>query len=281
VSDLDTLGFIINYQDISRKGQIKNFSDTVQFIVKKKKEIKAKISESNAIIEKPKAEIVHIYLPAEFEILTDTTSLRRRILSSDWKSDTKYSMSSDSMAFTDIYGTYNQTEEYEFATRDFEFYAKLNLNLTNINPFDTSGFVPDTIVPEKHEKSAVSKEEILKIIGDGNIILQLLDQAGKIIKEYNISENQNIPIDFLHPGKYGTKIIFDRNKNGKWDTGNYFHHIQPERVILNEKPIELKSNFETNIDWNIAESLLKSFTASKNNAGNQQNLQNNSHPEEK
>ena len=57
------------------------------------------------------------------------------------------------------------------------------------------------------------------------------------------------------------KIIFDRNNNGKWDTGNYFKGLQPERVIMFGKVLKLASNLENKLDWNVGKSLMKSFIA--------------------
>jgi len=272
VSEIDTLGFIVNYTDINRKGGAKNFSDTVQFISKRKTELKAKTTENKSGIEKAKAETVHIYLPASFNILEDSINIRRRLLTSNWKSNTKYVIKTDSMAFTDVFGIYSKEESYEFATRSFDYYAKLILNLINVNPFDTAIVISDSINASNVEKSLVSKEEILKYIGDGPVIIQLLDSKGNVLKEFTINNDKKVPIEFLYPGKYMVKAIFDRNRNGKWDTGNYFLHLQPERVILSEKPIELKSNFETNINWDIKESLIKSFTSNEDNGIENQSL---------
>ena len=49
------------------------------------------------------------------------------------------------------------------------------------------------------------------------------------------------------PGEYELRMLYDRNKNGKWDPGVFFgKHEQPELV----KPIERKINIKAGVDNN-------------------------------
>jgi hypothetical protein len=265
VSDMDTLLFQITYQDTDRKGRINNFKDTARFISRQKKDVKAKIIEEKAVVEKPKNQNVSVPLPIDFNIESDSVNIRRKILVSDWQSNTKYLLKYDSLAFTDIYKLYNNEGRYEFATRGLDYYAKLFLNLQQTNPFDTVQLSKDSLsidtVPT--EKTKIPEAELKKYYGDGQLILQLLGNKLVVVRELYLSGDQEVKLEFLPPGKYSLRIIFDRNNNGKWDTGNYFKYTQPERVIMSEKLIELKSNFDTKIDWNVGEGFIKSFTTNE------------------
>ena len=265
VADMDTLLFLVNYQDTNRKGKITSLKDTARFITRQRKDIRAKTTEDKIISEKPKSQNVSVPLPITFNIENDSASIRRKLILSAWKSNTRYLLTYDSLAFTDLFARYNKEGQYEFATRDLDYYAKLLLSLKQINPFDSIPLEPDSTALEKpqEDKTNIPAEELRKFYGGGNVILQLTGNKGVVIREYFLSEDQEVKMDFLPPGKYGLKIIFDRNNNGKWDTGNYFKNIQPERVIMSEKLIDLKSNFETKIDWNVSESFMKSFTTEK------------------
>ena len=53
----------------------------------------------------------------------------------------------------------------------------------------------------------------------------------------------------LFPGEYKIKVVEDRNKNGKWDTGNYSQNIQPERVFFFEKPISIRGYWDLEEDF--------------------------------
>lgn len=51
------------------------------------------------------------------------------------------------------------------------------------------------------------------------------------------------------PGEYELRILFDRNKNGKWDPGDFFgKHLQPEIVRPIERKISVKPSFQNEFD---------------------------------
>ena len=57
--------------------------------------------------------------------------------------------------------------------------------------------------------------------------------------------------EYLYPRKYLLKVIVDRNANGKWDTGDYMKHQQPEKVIYYQDEINVRSNWEIEQNWEI------------------------------
>ncbi len=83
-------------------------------------------------------------------------------------------------------------------------------------------------------------------------VLQVM-QANNIIKEVIMLGNMN-SIPQMKPGKYRFKLIVDRNKNGKWDTGNYYNNITPEKVISYKKEVEIRSNWEVKEIWDLEKS---------------------------
>jgi hypothetical protein len=51
------------------------------------------------------------------------------------------------------------------------------------------------------------------------------------------------------PGDYDLRILYDRNKNGKWDAGEFFgKHLQPEIVKPVSRRINVKANWENEFD---------------------------------
>jgi uncharacterized protein (DUF2141 family) len=52
----------------------------------------------------------------------------------------------------------------------------------------------------------------------------------------------------FNPGEYELRILFDENKNGKWDAGNFALKQQPEKVYTIPQKLAVKENFEKNID---------------------------------
>jgi hypothetical protein len=47
----------------------------------------------------------------------------------------------------------------------------------------------------------------------------------------------------MQVNNYGFRLITDENKNGRYDTGNYYKHRQPE-TILTIAPQALRANWE-------------------------------------
>lgn len=54
------------------------------------------------------------------------------------------------------------------------------------------------------------------------------------------------------PGEYEMRILFDDNKNGKWDPGNFFEgRKQPEKVMAVTRKLNVKANWDSEIDINL------------------------------
>jgi hypothetical protein len=76
-----------------------------------------------------------------------------------------------------------------------------------------------------------------------------MDEKGKVSESKNMKGTDKIIFDFLAPQKYTLKAIVDKNGNGKWDTGNYLKHLQPEETIFYTLPIQLRSNWDQEVTW--------------------------------
>ena len=72
------------------------------------------------------------------------------------------------------------------------------------------------------------------------IIVQLVNDKSEV--KYEKYSTKPEPIDFFYisPGDYFIRVIFDENKNGKYDTGDFLKKIQPERVSYGKKAIEIR-----------------------------------------
>ncbi|WP_114748315.1 Ig-like domain-containing domain [Pleomorphovibrio marinus] len=64
------------------------------------------------------------------------------------------------------------------------------------------------------------------------IILQLLNKNGEILQEKYITEGNSFIFDRIEASEYRLRAIIDRNKNRRWDTGNYYEKRQPEPVYF-------------------------------------------------
>lgn len=80
-----------------------------------------------------------------------------------------------------------------------------------------------------------------------NPILQFV-QNGQVAKSIPLSSKEYNAKLFV-PGEYDLRIVFDENKNGKWDPGQFFGtRRQPEKVLAISRKLTVKSNWENEID---------------------------------
>jgi uncharacterized protein (DUF2141 family) len=70
-----------------------------------------------------------------------------------------------------------------------------------------------------------------------------------VVNQVEFSGDTTIVLDFLTPGKYIFKVIFDNNGNHQWDPGYYGTKLQPEEVIYFDKEIEIRANWEVEEEW--------------------------------
>lgn len=138
-----------------------------------------------------------------------------------WKENSTYKLIIEKDFATDTAGLkYLKTDTTTFTTKKEAEYGSLAFKITN---FDS------TLQP-----------------------IILLKQAGNIIFKKEL-EKENQKIKLMPPGDYDIEILFDLNKNGKWDTGNYWKKLQPERIIPRNQKLNIKPNVENEIAVDLIE----------------------------
>jgi hypothetical protein len=112
-------------------------------------------------------------------------------------------------ALTDFFGNTNDTLNYSLKTKEYSTYGDMRFVLKNA----------------KYP-----------------IIVQLIDEKGDVQYEQYVAEPKPIDFRYLTPKTYYLRLIFDSNKNKKWDSGNYLKKIQPERISYFPESIEVRAN---------------------------------------
>jgi hypothetical protein len=154
----------------------------------------------------------------KFRITHDLHLLRQYFLNFKLEPQTAYQLSMDTMAFTSIYQQVSDSTGFKFQSQKDDYYGKIKLKVTNVK---------------------------------GQMILQLLKDKETIVQQKFIQKDQEVIFDYLEPGKYKIKVIYDRNLNKVWDTGNYAKKIQPEKVLYFIKEIPIRSNWEDEESWEL------------------------------
>lgn len=116
-------------------------------------------------------------------------------------------------ALIDFFGSANDTLQYSVKTNPYTDYGNLTLNISGIKRYP--------------------------------IIVEVLDENEKLVSSQNGEEGQSqFTFNLLPPKKYYVRIIYDDNKNGKWDTGYYWDKRQPEETIYFKELIDVRANWD-------------------------------------
>lgn len=161
-----------------------------------------------------------IFYPAEIKsIALRDSSLSRRdlMLKVDWEPGAAYTLAVDSLAITDIYGLQTKPLKVDFNVRKMEEYGNIVFNIPAVRD---------------------------------SAIVELLDGTEKIVLRAPVKSHRAELLNLL-PGKYYARLFIDRNGNGKYDTGNYDMHLQPEETVYYPGAINLKKNWDVEQTWDI------------------------------
>jgi len=85
------------------------------------------------------------------------------------------------------------------------------------------------------------------------LIVQLVDDQGKVAYERYTTESTIVDFNDLQPKQYYLRAIFDTNGNKKYDPGNFLLHQQPERVSYAQEIDAVRANFDFVIDFTLKE----------------------------
>jgi hypothetical protein len=60
---------------------------------------------------------------------------------------------------------------------------------------------------------------------------------------------RKLEFPLLEKGKYRLRVIFDLNGDGKWTTGDFDSHRQPEPVLYYPEELNIPENWEVKQPW--------------------------------
>lgn len=81
-----------------------------------------------------------------------------------------------------------------------------------------------------------------------DIILNLLDEGGKVLRRRVGRTDRWYRFPYLSPGSLRIELIRDLIPNGRWDPGSYPDR-QPEPVLYYPDTVKVRSNWEREIEW--------------------------------
>ncbi len=154
--------------------------------------------------------------PLKFSFFKDTLEYRKYNIEYNWEPETEYGLEIDSAAAVNIFGITSKKLSSTFSAREEDYYGIVTLDVSNV---------------------------------EMSVLVQLVsnNETEKVINEKRITENGKVTFDYLKPDKYRIKFIFDKNGNGKWDTGSNQDKYQPEWVTYLNEVLKVKGNWEIEI----------------------------------
>ncbi|MEO8793828.1 MAG: Ig-like domain-containing domain [Daejeonella sp.] len=148
-----------------------------------------------------------------FEVLKDSSSARKLIIKNAWRTERSYELNLSENAVTDIYGNKSKIYNRQFNLDSEDNYGNIAIQVT----------VPDT-----------SK----------SYIVQWLNEQDVILKSDQIKSNTTLNYFKFPTAKYHIRVVYDINKNGKWDTGRVKTREQPEVIWNFDKILTLRPNWD-------------------------------------
>ncbi|MCB0437606.1 MAG: Ig-like domain-containing protein [Mangrovimonas sp.] len=156
-------------------------------------------------------------LQVAFTYQLDTLN-NKYLLSFNKKEEDLYKIQMLPGTFTDFFGNKNDTLNYSLKTKTVNDYGNVRIHLIN------------AVYP---------------------VIVQLTTEKGDVKYEQYVTSDK--PVDFfnLSAGQFNVRVVFDANKNGIYDSGNFLKGIQPERVSYFSEVIEVRTGFDNVYDFTL------------------------------
>lgn len=148
-----------------------------------------------------------------FTLEKDSTDFLTYNLKYPWRAKAIYDIKFGPGAFTAIFKAQNKEFKKGFELAKSDDYGTLELQITT---------------PEKNKQ----------------YLLEVYNEAKVTVNYLTVSADTTVKFTKYRAGKYFIRIIYDDNKNGKWDTGNVKAGIQPEKIWNETKELSIRANWD-------------------------------------
>ena len=154
-----------------------------------------------------------------FTFKRDSLDLRRYFMNFTLLPGVSYTLICSDSSFSDIYGSVSDSTVYKFGVTTSEDYGNVTASLTGY---------------------------------EGDVVVQLLDDREKVVKEAFIKSPGKAVFDLLNKGSYRLKVIYDTDGNRAWTSGSYIPLKSAEAVTYYNGELDVKINWELVQDWDIS-----------------------------
>ncbi|NNE56071.1 MAG: hypothetical protein HKN32_08630 [Flavobacteriales bacterium] len=170
-----------------------------------------------------------------------------------WIDETKIRMTRDSVALTPevdqqdpftavIRGRFSPDRSYKIEILPGAFISR-------------EGWTNDTIVSQLRTFPLDHYGSLnFSLVGleDGvDYLFEMQKENGPIPTPFFLTRDTTLRFPRLEPGKYVLRLIEDRNGNKRWNPGDYSLGFQPENVIYFPEQLQMRSNWEQDLQWEV------------------------------
>ncbi|HMH24130.1 MAG TPA: Ig-like domain-containing domain [Puia sp.] len=155
--------------------------------------------------------------PSLYHFTADSTN-KKFWLFYDWKVDTKYHLILNKDFAQDSAGKkLLKTDTISFQTKNETQYGEVRIRIPNLD---------------------LSRYPVLQFV-----------QNDAVKFSYIFSTRKEFRTRLFTPGEYELRILYDKNRNGVWDSGEFFfYHCQPEIVQPIRRKFNVKGNWDNDAD---------------------------------
>lgn len=158
------------------------------------------------------------YQPIKPSTFVPDSLFRKFTLKYPWQPDSTYNLILDKTFGEDSAGNkLLKTDTIRFKAKKTSDYADVRLRFLNLD---------------------LGKNPVLQFVQSDKVV----DSVVLVTREFNRK--------LFKPGEYELRILYDENRNGKWDPGSFFgKRRQPEKIKLLTTPLKAKGGFEQDVKY--------------------------------
>lgn len=148
--------------------------------------------------------------------MTKDTGMAGRLLNIKYafKQKAAYQIILEANALTDIYADKNKRQVKKFTIAKPESFTNLALTIN---------------VPEPTK----------------SYVVELLNEQGNPLRSDVVTKKTVLNYRNIYVGKFSLRVVYDDNRNGKWDSGSIKENRQPENIWVYNKSFILRPNWDT------------------------------------
>jgi hypothetical protein len=170
-------------------------------------------------IDSAKWSLTEDSIPLGIEIIRSTSDFETELVTK-FTGGKKYNLEVLPGGVTSREGWKNDTLKYDFQVYEDKHFGTINLQLNLAAP-------------------------------EGQWIVRMIDLKGKVIRQQVVLPNQKLRFERVLPDQYTLQLLDDKNMNTEWDAVDYLNHIQPERIVPFSEGLNVRSNWEMDLNWEI------------------------------